>query len=276
MVDCVKPPYHIIDALASSRSGHIRQLSPDKSANKSRHQKTALWSPEDIDKLVRLCEKDGLSLSAITKQLAPLSRHHVSKMICHLKLRVASTQFVWSPEKVAELWRLRARDGASVKNIARHLNINNPNTVRSKIAQLRIPLNRKRRWARSLPDPMISPVVRAGSFWTAEKVSELRRLWVDEGARASDIAKQLGASDARSIYAKIEHMKTSSIKLESKPETFWTNEREVELRRLWVDENMSATEIAIHMGIPSRNAIMGKVHRLKLTRKRVTSSNVSL
>lgn len=50
--------------------------------------------------------------------------------------------------------------------------------------------------------------------------------------------------------------------------SFWTDERTAELRRLWVEEKLSGAEIAKRMGLAHRNAIMGKVHRLGLTRGR--------
>lgn len=50
--------------------------------------------------------------------------------------------------------------------------------------------------------------------------------------------------------------------------SFWTDERTAELKRLWVEEKLSGAEIAKRMGLAHRNAIMGKVHRLGLTRSR--------
>lgn len=45
--------------------------------------------------------------------------------------------------------------------------------------------------------------------------------------------------------------------------SFWTEETEAELRRLWA-EGMSAGKIALAMGGASRNSIIGKAHRLGL------------
>lgn len=50
-------------------------------------------------------------------------------------------------------------------------------------------------------------------------------------------------------------------------DTFWNEDRVAELKRLWVDENLSGTQIAAAMGLKDRNAVMGKVHRLGITRK---------
>lgn len=44
----------------------------------------------------------------------------------------------------------------------------------------------------------------------------------------------------------------------------WTSERIEELRRLWAD-GMSASQIATSLGGVSRNAVIGKVHRLGLS-----------
>ena len=43
----------------------------------------------------------------------------------------------------------------------------------------------------------------------------------------------------------------------------WTDERVEQLRRLW-DEGLSASQIASQLGGVSRNAVIGKVHRLGL------------
>lgn len=52
----------------------------------------------------------------------------------------------------------------------------------------------------------------------------------------------------------------------------WTEERVELLRKLWLD-GLSASQIAAQMGGVSRNAVIGKVHRLKLSgRGKQTSS----
>ncbi len=48
--------------------------------------------------------------------------------------------------------------------------------------------------------------------------------------------------------------------------TTWTDERLAELRRLWVEETLSSSEIAQRMGI-SRGTVMGKINRLGLLRR---------
>ncbi len=52
----------------------------------------------------------------------------------------------------------------------------------------------------------------------------------------------------------------------------WTDERVELLKKLWAD-GLSASQIAAQLGGVSRNAVIGKVHRLKLSgRGRTTSS----
>ena len=52
----------------------------------------------------------------------------------------------------------------------------------------------------------------------------------------------------------------------------WTEERVELLKKLWAD-GLSASQIAAQLGGVSRNAVIGKVHRLKLSgRGRATSS----
>jgi hypothetical protein len=49
--------------------------------------------------------------------------------------------------------------------------------------------------------------------------------------------------------------------------SIWTVERTNELRRLWEDGKYSASQIAELMGLPTRSVVIGKAHRLKLTRR---------
>ena len=44
----------------------------------------------------------------------------------------------------------------------------------------------------------------------------------------------------------------------------WTDERVETLKKLWAD-GLSASQIAAQLGGVSRNAVIGKVHRLKLS-----------
>jgi GcrA cell cycle regulator len=51
----------------------------------------------------------------------------------------------------------------------------------------------------------------------------------------------------------------------------WTEERVELLRKLWA-EGLSASQIAAQLGAVSRNAVIGKVHRLKLAGRGRTSA----
>lgn len=50
-------------------------------------------------------------------------------------------------------------------------------------------------------------------------------------------------------------------------DSVWSEEKVAELRRLWIDEKLSGAQIAIALGLKDRNAVMGKIHRLGITRK---------
>lgn len=56
----------------------------------------------------------------------------------------------------------------------------------------------------------------------------------------------------------------------SSPEGFWTEPRIVELRSLF-DRGLSNNQIAVTMGVRSRNAVIGKLHRLGLRREPVAT-----
>jgi GcrA cell cycle regulator len=54
----------------------------------------------------------------------------------------------------------------------------------------------------------------------------------------------------------------------------WNDERVEQLKRLW-SEGLSASQIAAQLGGVSRNAVIGKVHRLKLSSRGRTTSTQS-
>ena len=51
----------------------------------------------------------------------------------------------------------------------------------------------------------------------------------------------------------------------------WTDERVELLRKLW-SEGLSASQIAAQLGSVTRNAVIGKVHRLKLSSRGRTTA----
>lgn len=54
----------------------------------------------------------------------------------------------------------------------------------------------------------------------------------------------------------------------------WTDERVELLKKLW-SEGFSASQIATQLGSVSRNAVIGKVHRLKLTGRAKTTAQAA-
>ncbi|WP_372784592.1 GcrA family cell cycle regulator [Phenylobacterium sp.] len=53
----------------------------------------------------------------------------------------------------------------------------------------------------------------------------------------------------------------------SSPDRSWSHARVERLRAFWVEEGLSATEIGHRLGV-TRNAVLGKVHRLGLSNRR--------
>lgn len=54
----------------------------------------------------------------------------------------------------------------------------------------------------------------------------------------------------------------------NEPAFSWTSERTDLLKELWIDKKLTAEIIAERLGAPSRNAVLGKVNRLGLSRPR--------
>jgi hypothetical protein len=52
-----------------------------------------------------------------------------------------------------------------------------------------------------------------------------------------------------------------------RPGSFWTPERDVVLRRMWLADEHSAEEIALTIGAASRNAVISRAHRIGLPGK---------
>ena len=51
------------------------------------------------------------------------------------------------------------------------------------------------------------------------------------------------------------------------PDSSWSDDRIERLRTLWADDELSASDIARRLGI-TRNAVLGKIHRLGLSNRR--------
>ena len=52
----------------------------------------------------------------------------------------------------------------------------------------------------------------------------------------------------------------------------WTSEKEQKLRQLWI-EGHSGSQIAVMLGNTTRNAVIGKAHRLKLEARTVSKKS---
>jgi GcrA cell cycle regulator len=85
------------------------------------------------------------------------------------------------------------------------------------------------------------------------------------GESYDDIADRLGVS-VPTIKGKVYRLK---LHRSGDPNSSWTDERVKALKRLW-KEGVSATDVASMLGGVSRNAVIGKVHRLGLQRRKQT------
>jgi GcrA cell cycle regulator len=102
--------------------------------------------------------------------------------------------------------------------------------------------------------------------WTPMRIRK-RRAMSASGATYTEIADALGTT--RDTVANQAHRERA---LGSAGDA-WTDERIALLRKLWA-ESLSASQIAGRLGGVTRNAVIGKVHRLGLS-KRVTASRLS-
>ena len=59
------------------------------------------------------------------------------------------------------------------------------------------------------------------------------------------------------------------------PEMSWTDERVDQLKKLWLD-GLSASQIAQELGGVTRNAVIGKVHRLGLSGRAKSVSHTAM
>lgn len=93
--------------------------------------------------------------------------------------------------------------------------------------------------------------------WTDAEVDQLTAL-VISGTSHKNIAIALGRT-AGSVHGKISRI---GLWLD-RPASPWTAETEAALREMWAD-GITAGNIGLKLGV-GRNAVLGKVHRLKLT-----------
>jgi len=102
--------------------------------------------------------------------------------------------------------------------------------------------------------------------WTPMRIQK-RRAMSASGATYTEIADALGTT--RDTVANQAHRERAP----GSAGDAWTDERIALLRKLWA-ESLSASQIAGRLGGVTRNAVIGKVHRLGLS-KRVTASRLS-
>lgn len=97
--------------------------------------------------------------------------------------------------------------------------------------------------------------------WPDEQTARLKELWADKRLTIPQIAKRLGKS--RNAVAN----KASRIRLDRRGPASgacdWTDEQIATLTRLWL-EGWSASKIAAQIAGATRNAVIGKVQRLRL------------
>src|SRR5262245_508819 len=117
------------------------------------------------------------------------------------------------------------------------------------------------------------------SKWTEERTEYAKAKWM-EGYSAGRIAKDLGCFSRTAVIGKMHHMgvvrvHTKTITTLSLIRTKWSADQDETARKLWGD-GCSAGVIAKEMNL-SRNAVMGRLNRLGLTRSaRVVTQSLPL
>lgn len=96
--------------------------------------------------------------------------------------------------------------------------------------------------------------------WDEDKEAQLNK-YIDQGLKLEDMAKLLGCSR--------ETIKRKKYQLYP-PKNYWRQPGKVQELEKLVEEGLSASQIARAMGGTTRNAIIGKVHRLGLEFKCAT------
>jgi GcrA cell cycle regulator len=100
-----------------------------------------------------------------------------------------------------------------------------------------------------------------------EQTGDLTSMWND-GLPVSTIAENLGISESavRNRSARLGLQKRDIPHKTYEVATPWTDERIDLLKALWA-AGLSGSEIAAQLGSTSRNGVIGKVHRLGLTKR---------
>lgn len=118
----------------------------------------------------------------------------------------------------------------------------------------------------------MSAGMRFGSFWTDEKLARAKRLYLEERMTFAEVAQAVGAT-IRQIAGRAQHLgwkrpRNDTRKVNPRLGTHggdWNDARVALLKKLWF-EGKSAGEIRKLIAEagwqPSRNTILGKVHRM--------------
>jgi hypothetical protein len=113
--------------------------------------------------------------------------------------------------------------------------------------------------------------------WTADRIDQMLAL-KDQGLSDYEVARKMGCSRT-AVANKLSRMRNPRVTPE-RPTGLWDQERTARMVELWI-AGKSAADVAamLNAGAPvefhvSRNAVIGKVHRLGLSRpERVRTSN---
>ena len=113
-------------------------------------------------------------------------------------------------------------------------------------------------------------------WWTEDRDADLRELWKVEGLTASHIAERIGAASRCAVLGRAQRLGLRKTlvrrpppvaETEQKAKSPWTKEKDAELRKLWEVDGLSARGIADAMGDVSRNAVIGRLHRLGINER---------
>jgi GcrA cell cycle regulator len=114
-------------------------------------------------------------------------------------------------------------------------------------------------------------------WWTEDRDADLKELWKVEGLTASHIAERIGAASRCAVLGRAQRLglrktlvrRPAVAETEKKAKSPWTKEKDAELRKLWEVDGLSARGIADAMGDVSRNAVIGRLHRLGINERTV-------